>query len=581
MKLNLKEVFPKHETVTSYCIYAFFLFYLTAGLIVVKDFGCGWDERNNRSLGVDAIRIAQQYWGQGRIAEPVRTQNDHGTAFVSVLALIEKSLGISYTSDSDKIHLMMHTVTFIFFFISLIVFYLLCKNYFTNRILAFIGVVFISLHPRIFNHSFHNLSDIPFLSAWIISFYSMLKFLDKRSLRWAVLHAAASAFSVDIRIAGILIPAITGFSFSTTWLKSGTTLRHVCKGFCTLGVYVICCGVFIVLMWPFLWGAPFKHFLWALQSMSHIDWHSTVLYFGELVPADQLPWHYNLVWISITTPPLILASFLVGISIKSIQIVKNPFLCLINEQKTVSIYLWLIIPLIVPVLIGSVLFDEWRHHFFVYPPLVIFSLIGVNGIYEYIADKSKKLASVLICSVSVVFIFYYSYVLMKLHPYENVYFNVLSEMAVGEQEGCNHKFEMDYWGLGYREALQILAKQVPGELRILKGSLPLKLNTIWLSKTDASRIEFLDRAEDAEYLIGTYRWMRGEYTHPFSEEIYGKYIGRTKIFTIRRHDPVAGEKPNWQRTRDMPQTGRRTTSPSRQLQKQLQSPEGPARKRSF
>ena len=133
---------------------------------------------------------------------------------------------------------------------------------------------------------------------------------------------------------------------------------------------------------------------------------------------------------------------------------------------------------------------------------------------------------------------------MKLHPYQNVYFNVMSEMAVGKQEGRNHKFEMDYWGLGYREALQILAKQVPGELRILKGSLPLKLNTIWLSKTDASRIRFVDRVDEAEYLVGNYRWMRDEYSSPFSEEIYGKYVGSTKIFTIRQHDPITGEKPN-------------------------------------
>jgi|WetSurMetagenome_2_1015567.scaffolds.fasta_scaffold00756_14 hypothetical protein len=544
IKLNFKKAFLKHETVTICCIYAFFLFYLTAGLIVVKDFGCSWDETNNRFLGVDSIRIAQEYWGQGKIAEPVATQNDHGTAFVLILALLEKSFGISYQSDSDKVHLMFHTSTFIFFFISLIIFYLLCKDYFNNRILAFIGIAFLALHPRIFNHSFHNFNDIPFLSAWIISLYSMFKFLDKRSLSWSVLHAAASAFSIDIRIAGILIPAITGFSFSTSWLKSGTTFRNLCKDFYTLGVYLICCGVFIILMWPFLWGAPFNHFVWAFQSMSHIDWHGTVLYFGKLIPSDKLPWHYNLVWIAITTPPLILLFSFVGISIKSIQFAKNPFLCIINDQKTLSLFLWLIIPLIVPVVMGSILFDEWRHHFFIYPALVLFALVGVHGVYKYIADRNKELASILIYTTSVIFIVYYSYVLIKLHPYQNLYFNIMSELAVGKQEGHNHEFEMDYWGLGYREALQILTKHVPGELRILKGSLPLMLNTIWLSKTDASRIRFVDRVDEAAYLIGNYRWMRGEYPRPFSEEIYGKYIGSTKIFTIRQHDPITGENPN-------------------------------------
>ena len=542
--MNTKQTFLKKETITIFCIYAFFLFYLSAGLIIVKDFGCGWDETNNRSFGVDAIRIAQEYLGQGIIAKPVETRNDHGTAFVLVLAVIEKSLGISYQSDRDKVHLMFHASTFIFFFISLIIFYLLCKNYFNNRILAFIGVVFLALHPRIFNHSFHNFSDIPFLSSWIISLYSMFKFLDKRSLNWAVLHAAASAFSTDIRIVGILIPAITIISFSTSWLKSGTTLRNLWTDFYTIGAYLICCGVFIILMWPFLWGAPLNHFVWAFQSMSHINWHGTVLYFGKLIPSDMLPWHYNLVWISITTPPLILLLSLLGISIKSMQLGKNQHLCLNHEQKTLSIFLWLIIPLLVPIVIGSILFDEWRHHFFIYPAIVLFALAGVHGIYEYIANRRKKLARIVIYTVSIVFIFYYSYILVKLHPYQNVYFNIISEMVVGKQEGVNHKFEMDYWGIGYREALQILTKQVPRELRIMKGAHPLQLNTIWLSKTDASRIRFVNRADEAEYLIGNYRFMLGEYPRPFSEEIYGKYVGSTKIFTIRKHDSIIGEKTN-------------------------------------
>ena len=62
-------------------------------------------------------------------------------------------------------------------------------------------------------------------------------------------------------------------------------------------------------MWPFLWENPVNNFLEAYKNMSVFRWNDYVLYMGNYTRASELPWHYGLVYMFITTPVLYVILF--------------------------------------------------------------------------------------------------------------------------------------------------------------------------------------------------------------------------------------------------------------------------------
>ncbi|MBA4301244.1 MAG: hypothetical protein C0433_14235 [Cyclobacterium sp.] len=88
--------------------------------------------------------------------------------------------------------------------------------------------------------------------------------------------------------------------------------------------------------------------------------------------------------------------------------------------------------------------------------------------------------------------------LIKYHPHQSVYFNVLA----GDVE---KNFERDYYGVSYKKALtQLLSQETEDTLRIYSQDYTGKINVMNFTKTDAQRIKFVDRIEDANYFISLF-----------------------------------------------------------------------------
>ena len=62
-------------------------------------------------------------------------------------------------------------------------------------------------------------------------------------------------------------------------------------------------------MWPVLWRNPVSNLIDAMKEMSKFPWRGSVLYRSEFIRGTELPWHYSLNWIFITTPVLYLFLF--------------------------------------------------------------------------------------------------------------------------------------------------------------------------------------------------------------------------------------------------------------------------------
>jgi hypothetical protein len=183
----------------------FFIALLGTGLNIFKDYGVGWDEKHNRCYGIITVdHVLGKNPQAGYYSSPDHRWNPtsgqfaktHGPVFEVLLAGIEKSLystsdrRINVVRHSREIILLRHIATSSIFAIGIIFFYLLCKIIFNSRAIGLLGSLFLVLSPRIFADSFHNSMDISFLAMFIVSMFTLVKFLEKKSIPWALLHAA-------------------------------------------------------------------------------------------------------------------------------------------------------------------------------------------------------------------------------------------------------------------------------------------------------------------------------------------------------------------------------------------------------
>jgi hypothetical protein len=109
-------------------------------------------------------------------------------------------------------------------------------------------------------------------------------------------------------------------------------------------------------------------------------------------------------------------------------------------------------PLIGIVLIkpNLALFDAWRHILFLVGPLIILSSIGL---YAFIQSKKKYVViiAIFLCAINIGITIN---TMVKLHPYEYIYFNSL----VGGLKGAYRNYETDYWGASFKEATEWIYK---------------------------------------------------------------------------------------------------------------------------
>ena len=90
-----------------------------------------------------------------------------------------------------------------------------------------------------------------------------------------------------------------------------------------------------------------------------------------------------------------------------------------------------------------------------------------------------------------------------LHPYQSIYFN---RLFAGGLQGASGRFETDYWGTSYREAVEWVLRNVPGEgIRIANCSSPL-LTSYYLRGPDGTRFIPVARDESPDLLVATTRW---------------------------------------------------------------------------
>ena len=494
--------------------FLFMLLVLCVGLLVYKDYGICWDEvfqyNDNGRVVYDFVVNAQP---DGYLNS---SEKYHGSIFE--LGLYSISEGFNLGTDRE-IYLMRHLFSFLFYWCSGFFMIGILNRLFKNRWITLIGLAMYFIAPRIFPDAFYNSKDIPFLAILTASVFTYLKFMDRPTIASALFHACACGLLIGIRITGLIVPVLTtGFYFLSILMQDNKIERVK-----YLFVFIFFSVGFTILFWPILWFDPLHHFMMAWEEMRRFGWDSTVVFKGKIIWANTIPWYYIPFWIYVTTPPLYIILFLISL----VLLVYN-FIKVKTANRDMLHWMFILalffIPLISVIWFKSILYDGWRHMYFLYVPFILIGTYCLQFIFsENQWYKVAMRAAVFIILLS------NAVTMIRLHPYEHVYFNHLYYDGL---KGARFNMEMDYWGLTYQEGLRyILDHDNSPKIKVRVDNAGGMFNLKLLKDYQLERLDVsMDKEREYKYLIGNYRWMQSEYYE--EKEVYAIMRDSARICTV-------------------------------------------------
>ena len=512
---KFKDWLPSRKKKITFEIIIFFSF-LLLGTFIYDDYGISWDEVSHRSNGFVSLNyirnllLLNEYPGFPELKDYFA--QSYGVIFDLPMAYLEK---LFHIEDSKSYFLMRHYANFIIFFISTICFYFLLKKRFSFQ-LSLLGLFFLILSPRIFAESFYNMKDLVFMSLFTIALFFSINFLNNISYKNSFFAALFCSMAISSRIMAIIIPF---FIFTFFILESLDNKKYFLKYINKFFLFLVLVLTITFIFWPYLWTDPIVNFVNTFKSMSSYIWRGSILYQGNYISALNLPWHYSLVWIFITTPMLYIFLFVIGFLFMIIRLIKR-FLEINSKNKSnnlwkgnyertdLFIFLIFFFTLYIVIEINSSLYGGWRHLYFIYPCLIYISIIGLEFINKFII---KKYIFIFI----IPFLIYISAWIFNNHPYQFVYFNSLSGKNI------NSNFEIDYWGLSNKDALFHIANITKkNNIKVyINSDSPYYFSLSLLNKENRDRIEFIDDINMADYLVTNHYYAWGNRSMPKDDPV--------------------------------------------------------------
>ena len=307
----------------------------------------------------------------------------------------------------------------------------------------------------------------------------------------AFLLSIFAALAINSRIVSVYVGMLIILFFFIEFLMKNKFDKKKIK---ILAFFLFFKVLFLYLTWPFLWENPIENFIYTLSTFSRfIRWGGYVFYLGEFHNVFYLPSHYLLVSFFVTTPILISLLIFCGI----LQLLFRFFKRLINinnqnlyndiwRSENEKIFLFLFFVILVPIfsifLFDSVVYNGWRHLFFLYPLSLLFLIYFINIVaLKFRNKKITKYINITLIIISLNNI----YNVINLHPFQYIYFNSIFE------KNANKLFEIDYWGVSNKHSLEKLLKKNLKQDKVVVGVASftdLNLSRKFLDKKSKDRL---------------------------------------------------------------------------------------------
>ncbi|NCB04929.1 MAG: hypothetical protein EOM69_05335 [Clostridia bacterium] len=489
----------------------FFILLIGIGLYAGLGYGQPWDEpweqdilRLNGNQYLTALGQPASFVMDSTMTPPASgliadsEERDHGvSAYYPLLWLV----GQTSLSPAQRM-MIWHAYTWLWFMAGTGALWLICRRLGLGRLLSSVAALFLSLSPRMFAEGHYNNKDMVLLSLVLLVVWLGLRLADHPNVWRAALFSLAGAIAANTKIVGLGVWGLCALFVLTTLLAQR---RMNGRAWGAAAVTLLAFSGFYLLLTPAMWADPlgFLRYL-MVNAVDFTRWENDILYRGTIyhLTCETLPRTYLPYMILVTTPLWLLALIGVGQVLAIARMFRRgarPFVDGVSTALLLCTLLWLF-PLAYAVLGKPNMYNGWRHFYFVYGPLLIMAVYGVQRLSLRIRKKTpRRLAAgalALCLGLSAAGIAWE-------HPYQYAYYSpVLRNARLGE------RFELDYWNVSVEDGLKRLYEaekptaQIP--LRIA-GADPL--TNLGLCNTHAVlpralRDAFvLTDAADADYLL--------------------------------------------------------------------------------
>lgn len=331
---------------------------------------------------------------------------------------------------------------------------------------GFIAALLLAATPVWYGNSFINPKDIPFAAAmtwaalYTIRIAQGLAAEPEPRWRWsdfAWLGVAVGA-AMGTRVGGLIALLYLGAVyalFACLGLLDRRGLGRLARDAAGLAIptalSVVLALSIMYLFWPWAQQRPIAAPIEAFESFSRFPITLEFPFWGHVIVSTAVPWYYEPGMMGAMLPELTLGGGVLALVLALAGLFRRG-----RSWRAMLPYLALALAILFPPAYvaaeRAVLFDGMRHLLFVVPPLTVAAALAVDAIWR--RGMAGSVISMVLLGVTAM---YQASVLLRAHPYQYLAFNTLA----GGVAGAAGKFELDYWGTAFREAVATMAEKLP------------------------------------------------------------------------------------------------------------------------
>jgi glycosyltransferase involved in cell wall biosynthesis/Flp pilus assembly protein TadD len=320
-------------------------------------------------------------------------------------------------------------------------------------------MLLLAASPAFFGQCMNNPKDVPYAAAYIISIYFILKLvqqLPSPNRRTIILLILGIAMAISTRMPGIMLIVITYMFVGAEFVLNKnlrdsifSTPKGLTKVVRILIIITLVSYFAGLIFFPYGLVSPITNPMNAFNYMQKFSNGIRILFNGQSIMSDQIPWNYIPQWIFITAPVIVLSG---AMSV----FITMPFIK--KYFKTRYLLYVLAFAVFLPWLYAGVvkqspLYDGWRQFLFIYPPIVVGASVFWDSLFELLKNK---IAHIIIAIAMVALLYLPVSWSIKNYPNEVVYFNEIE----GGIDNAYGKYETDYYMNSMKQACDWFEKNV-------------------------------------------------------------------------------------------------------------------------
>jgi hypothetical protein len=258
--------------------------------------------------------------------------------------------------------------------------------------------------------------------------------------------------------------------------------------------------------WPWAQMGPLTRPFEAIAAATRFRWVGPMLFDGAIVQSTELPWTYLPTWFAVTMPEFLLLGLLAGAGVLLHDILRRHTHGRETWLDLGALVLAVGFPFLVVFTLRPVMYDGNRQFLFVVPPLAVLAGWGIVALARRsrlprwlrwgIPSLATGLAVVTVVDM------------VRLHPYQTVYFN---RAIAGGVASAARRFEADYWGQSYREGMEAVIQGYrpdgPWPVKVANCAVGF-LSGYWLAqdREASQRFVMVMPEQDPDILLATTRY---------------------------------------------------------------------------